>query len=149
MSSLLYKCLFGFFGSVGFGLVFRLKREELPFAAIGGFFSTYCYLLLLEGLEGNIFASAFIASLVIAIYSDILAKLLKVPAIGITVTAIIPIVPGRDLYYTMEYAVGKAFELSKAAALDTIFCTLGLAFGISAIYVLLEMGRNIRKVYSR
>lgn len=72
----------------------------------------------------SMFAGLFVASLFIAAFSEILARVLKAPVILLLVPMLIPEIPGGDLYYAMYDLVQRHFA----------------DFGNSANKVLMEAG---------
>ena len=56
-------------GSIGFALLYRLRPEHLPLAAVGGAITWGVYLLVLKYTE-NIFAAALIATVLCTFYAE-------------------------------------------------------------------------------
>ncbi|GAB6170455.1 threonine/serine exporter family protein [Clostridium carnis] len=121
--------LFAFFSSLGFGILFNIKGKKLFFAALGGgigwFISLYCSKL---GLSTS--ASFFIASVVFSIYSEIFARVLKTPVTTLVICALIPLVPGGGMYYTMYEAVTGNIMKSLETGITTLANAGSLAVGI-------------------
>ena len=57
--------------------------------------------MLCNGLGSDIF-QCFIATVVVSIYSEILARKCKAPTTCFQIVSILPLVPGGGIYYTME-----------------------------------------------
>ena len=68
-----------------------------------------------------------------AIYAEVLAYIYKTPTAVFFLISVIPLVPGRGLYYTMFYAVSTNWEQCGAFALSTFESAAGIALGICAI----------------
>lgn len=136
-----------FLGSAGFSLLFKIRKELLFPASFGGMLCWGVYLvganLILEG----IFAPTFAASAFAAVYSEQLAIKMKVPATILFIPTVVPLIPGSCLYYTMSYAVRKEWEQAGAYGYLTIQYALGIAIGMSLIYAIYQMRRNIRERY--
>lgn len=64
----------------------------------------WCVYLLCGGIKNDIIQS-FFAIIVVAVYSEIMARLYKAPATVYLVVGLIPLVPGGGIYYTMEYCI--------------------------------------------
>ena len=89
-----------FLATMGFGILFNIKGKNLIFAGIGGGISWFMY----EGgilLGFSVVASMFVSALVFSTYSEICARILKTPVTTIVICALIPLVPGGGMYYTM------------------------------------------------
>jgi uncharacterized membrane protein YjjB (DUF3815 family) len=69
---------------------------------------------------------------VAAIYSEVMARIRKYPAIGYLLVSIFPLLPGAGVYYTMHYAVKG--EMSRFA--EQGMHTISIA-GIMAVAILL------------
>ena len=80
----------------------------------------------------NVF-SMVIASAVVSLFSEILARKLKYPAINFIIPGILPLVPGLGLYNTMYSLVQKDYALAVSTGTDTLFKSGGIAIGILII----------------
>ena len=100
-----------FVGSLGFCMMFRLRAGLLVPASLGGLFCWAVYLTGAQYVEG-IFLPSFIASAFAATYAEVLARKLKAPATLFLIPAVVPLVPGSGLYYTISYAVQGDLEVS-------------------------------------
>ncbi len=122
-------------GTVAFGAVFQVRPKSLWITALGGgaVYSVYC---LAEALGAPIFLCALVCALVGAVYSEICARLCKAPAIVFLTPAIISIVPGGALYYTMSALVAgnTGFLFSKAT--QTLSISTGLVVGTIIVTIL-------------
>lgn len=132
----------GAFGSVGFAMIFRLRYRFLPLAALGGLLNWGAYLLLTH-FSATLFVACFLSSAASALYAEVLAKRLRAPAPLFLIPAVIPSIPGSNLYYTMAAAVGGDLAGVAKNALATCLWALGIAAGISAVLALLVIGRNL------
>ncbi|MBQ6895217.1 MAG: threonine/serine exporter family protein [Clostridia bacterium] len=122
-----------FLGSFGFGVIFNLRKKYIIQASIGGVFCWGAYLLTGLFAEG-VFLPTLVASAVAALYAEILARFLRVPATVIFVTAIIPLIPGSSLFYTMSHIVSGEIELFQKYGIETILFVLGITSGISIVW---------------
>ncbi len=118
-------------GTLGFGILFNMHGKKLLLASVGGMAAWGLYLLLHHWFHNEILCY-FLVALIIAAYAEVMARVLKTPAITFCITALIPLVPGGALYYSISYALeGSSQEfLSKAAH------TLGLAAALSVGIIL-------------
>ena len=74
-----------------------------------------------------------VASAVISLFSEILARKLKYPAINFIIPGILPLVPGLGLYNTMYALVQKDYALSASTGTETLLKSAGIAIGILII----------------
>lgn len=96
--------IFSFIGCVGFFILFNIHGFGGFLCAFGGVL-TWLVFRLTTMLGGNDFAGYFFATLVGAIYSEIMARIRKYPAISYLVISSFPLIPGAGVYYAMMYAV--------------------------------------------
>lgn len=142
---MIYQCFLAFIASLGFGILFNIRGKNLFFAALGGCISWFIYLILKTNGQSEIY-SLFISSIVFSMYSEICAKILKTPVTTIIICALIPLVPGAGMYYTMYEIINgnssKALELGLRAIGNAGTLALGIIF-VSTITRLLN---NLKKV---
>ena len=106
---LLISSVFCFIGCVGFSILFNIHKLGILLCALGGTIAGISYCITLELMQDGIsayFVSAFVASL----YSEILARIRKFPALSYLVISIFPMIPGAGVYYTMIWAVRGNME---------------------------------------
>ena len=83
--------------------------------------------------------ACFLASIVIAIYSEIMARIRKCPAIGFLVMGLLPLIPGSALYYTMNYAVRGNMTMFGTQGLRTVELAGLMAAGILLVSTIMRM----------
>ena len=91
-----------FTGSMGFAMIFHVRREKLFLASLGGMLAWGVYLLMGLVSDQDVVRS-FAASVFMTVYAEVLARVVKCPATLFIATGCIPLVPGSALYHTMEY----------------------------------------------
>lgn len=89
--------------SSAYGMVFDLKGTPLLFGALGGGIGWVVYKLLL--INFNYAFAFFIAAVVVAIYSEVMARVRKMPASVFILVGMLPLVPGEGIYLTMKALV--------------------------------------------
>ncbi len=133
-------CIFALIGCLGFAILFNIHGPGTFLCALGGVLSWAVYLIVLKLGYSDIFAY-FWSSLFASVYSEIMARIRKYPAISYLVVSIFPLIPGAGAYYTMNYAVRGEMELFASQGLHTA----GIA-GILAVGILL--GSTAFRMYS-
>lgn len=142
MNSIIVQIITAFIGSLGFGLMFNVRFKHLIPAALGGIFTWSIYLAA-EYITKTVLGPTIIASAFAAIYAEILAKTRKSPANQYLIVALIPLIPGSSLYYTMSYAVQSKLAQFKWYGFRTFQYAIGIAIGISLVWALGDMTRRI------
>ena len=106
--------LVSFFATFGFCIAFNIRGKKIFFAALGGAISWFFYSLPLQMGLSEI-SSLLLSSIIFSIYSEVLARIFKTPVTTFVVCALIPLVPGSGMYYTMREAISgnisKSLEL--------------------------------------
>jgi uncharacterized membrane protein YjjB (DUF3815 family) len=98
---------------LGFAIRVNLKGWKILYLALGGGLSWALYLIFLYYSNSLLF-SIFCSVALVCAYSEIVARLLKVPVSVFVTCAIIPLVPGSNLYYGMQgYIAGDTAIASK------------------------------------
>ena len=87
-------------GSVGFAIFLKMRGKQIVMAGAGGAVTWIVYLLT-ESMTGGLFIPYFTASVFVAVYAEIMARLNRAPATIFLTAAAVPLRPGVSLYYTM------------------------------------------------
>lgn len=103
-------CLGAAVGCLGFCLLYNIHGPGGLLCILGGVICWAVYLICLK-LGAGAVASYFWASVITAIYAETMARIRKYPAISYLVVSLFPLVPGSDVYYTMNYAVRGNTEM--------------------------------------
>lgn len=136
--------------SGAYAVVIGLKKPiRLILSAIGGGIAQVSfYLLLLSGLDSVI--CIIIASAICAAYSQVLARFQKTPSTVFVIPSILPLVPGKSLYYTMSYMLRGNTEKFISFGLNTLLIAIAIAFGlISVIAVFSAATSTLRKAKAK
>ena len=127
-----------FLGSLGFSLVFGLRRRYLFAASLGALLAWAVYLLA-EHTVGIAFLSNLLATAFAVVYAEVLAHRLKCPATLFLTPGIIPMVPGGSLYYAMSSVVRGEMTAARAYGAATLHAALAIAAGISIVLAVREL----------
>ena len=138
MREAVIQLLGAFVGSLGFALIFGMRRRYLFASALGALLGWAVYLLADALLESAFLPPLFAAAFAVS-YSELMAKALKTPATLFVIPAIIPLVPGGSLYYAMSYAVHRDLENARIYGTRTGECALAIAAGISIVLAFREL----------
>ncbi len=125
-----------FLGSLGFSLLYGLKRRHLLFASLGGLISWGMYLLFSFVFNQKaIFLPCFIATLITATYVNYISIRVKAPTHLFLLPAIIPLIPGSTLYYTFLNFYKKEWSLMFEFAGETFAFVFAIAAGMSVVWL--------------
>jgi len=123
------QCVFAFLGCAGFIILFNIHGKGCLLCALGGALTWAVYLIARQ-LSGSDLTAYFWAALFSSLYSEIMARIRKYPAISYLVISIFPIIPGAGAYYTMNYAVQGRMDLFASKGLFTAAIAGIMAVGI-------------------
>lgn len=125
-----------FAATVFFGFLLNQPIKTMVFSGLIATLGYGLYLAL-----GQTTVAYFIATLLIAVLCEIVARILKTATLFLT-SALIPIVPGIGLYRTMRYLVEDQYDQAVKVGSQTLFaiCAIALAVTVAAIFF-----ANIRK----
>lgn len=132
MNQAVLQLLMSLIGTFGFSLLFNVRGKKLLLASLGGMACWGLFLLLEKPVPGEPLRFFFCASFV-AVYAEILARILKTPATTFLIPCMLPLIPGSALYNTMRYALNKQWSKCLSQALYTLSLSLSLALGIIAV----------------
>lgn len=123
-----------FVASLAFSAVFKIRHKHLFYAGLCGM-CCYAVYYTVSVFVPSIFAAAFVSTLIAAFLSELLARIRHAPAIVFLIPAVIPTVPGGELYYAMRaFIVGQT-----AKAFSHLFVALKIGLGIALGIVCMSM----------
>ncbi len=143
-SDALLQVVMAFFGTIGFGMVFRSRGKKLFLAGVGGMLAWALFLLLGCWIESEPIRY-FIVSVIISIYAEVLARICKTPAGTFGILSLVPLVPGGGLYYSADYALSGDMQAFAAKALSTLSLTAMLSVGIVLVAALAKFISSVRR----
>jgi uncharacterized membrane protein YjjB (DUF3815 family) len=129
MTTYFIQVLTGVIGSIGFALIFNLKRAQIPYIIVGSGIGTAVYLFVYHFTQ-SAFLSNMLASVFCTASAEILARIRKAPATSFLIIHIIPLVPGGSLFYSMRSFILHDNEAFVRYATSTFYTAAGIAVGI-------------------
>ena len=144
---MLIQLVTAFTGSLGFALLFHVRKEKLLLASLGGLLAWGVYLLMGLATDQEV-VRYFAASVVLTVYAEFLARAVKCPATLFLVTAAVPLIPGGSLYHTMEYFMESDLDAFSHQGLNTVLLAVAIAVGMlfpSSIFQLMRRSGRISR----
>ena len=114
----------------GFTVILHIRGIKMLAACAGGALGWFVYFVLIHATSSVTLAS-FTASLAVGIFSEIMAVSFKSPATVFTVCAIIPLVPGGGMYYTMLESLKENMDKALVLGVETLFIAGAIAVGLA------------------
>ncbi len=129
MNPYVVQTLMGAIGSVGFAVLFNVRGKRLTLFFLGGALAWGVYLLCtLNG--GTMFMGLLLAAMTVALISEVLARVVHAPVLILLVPMLIPLIPGGDLYRTMDAMIRGEQDLFLANGTIAITAASAISLGI-------------------
>lgn len=132
-----------FLGSLGFGILYNIRGKKLILAGFGGLIG-WAFFLALGLLIDTELIRFCIVSMIISIYAEILARVLKTPTTTFITTSLIPLVPGRALYYTMSSVFGGDINTFFGNVMYTLSVAFAIAIGVVIVAASVRLGSRLK-----
>lgn len=132
-----------FLAALGFGVLFHIRGMNLFYAGISGAIGGVVYYGVLNMGYGEVLAVYF-ASLLFALYSEVMARTCQTPVTTFIVPGLIPLVPGGGMYEMMVFAVEGHADLLIDKALQTLSIAGALVLGLLCASAIVQMIQSIR-----
>lgn len=126
---MIIEVLSAFISTFAFGIVFNIKGKNLFFSALCGALGWFVYKFSIK-MGSSDTTALFFASVGLSVYSEIFARILKTPVTTFVIAALIPLVPGGGMYYTMVEAITGNVMKSLETGIKTLASAGVLALGI-------------------
>ncbi|MHB8172480.1 MAG: threonine/serine exporter family protein [Thermincolia bacterium] len=124
-----------FWASLFFGIIFTVPRNTLVVGALGGSLAWLVYKIMLKVYQVEVVA-LFIAALVVAVFGETMARVMKKTTSTLLVPAIVNLVPGAGAYYTMLALVKGDYQTGLVKGATTIFSAGAIAAGLAIVAIL-------------
>lgn len=122
----------------GFCVMFNIHGKGSVFCALGGGFTwTVFRLSQLAGID--LIGAYFVATIFAAVYSEIMARVRKYPAISYLVVSIIPLLPGAGIYRTTSCILLGDMTGFSSNGTQTISIAGAIAVGILIVSTLARL----------
>lgn len=112
------------------------------YASLGGAIAWFVFEI--TAIYGNDLIQYFAATVVLSLYSEIMARIHKVPVTVFLIAALIPLVPGSGIYYTMEHFIEGNTEEFLSTFIHTFAIAGSLAFGILLVSSLVYLWKKVQ-----
>ncbi len=126
----------GALGSVGFSILFGIRKKYIALISLNAGASWAVYLLV-DRCAGD-FAANIASAMFCSLLAAWMAHRIKVPKVVLQMPATVPMIPGGSLYYTMYYVFLGDAKLAQSYFLSTVRAIFGMAIGFAVVSVLLK-----------
>ena len=126
---MLIKVMSALLATIFIAILFQVPKRNVVLTALGGGLGCLINeLCLLAGLSD--FFSIFLASLTLAMYSEIMARVRKTTVPTFLISGLFPLVPGAGMYYTMLAIVHHELDNALSTGINTLSTAALMALGI-------------------
>lgn len=116
-------------GCLGFSILFNIHGPGGLLCTLGGVLTWATYMIVIA-LGGSDILGYLWATIFASVYSEVMARIRKYPAISYLVVSIFPLIPGASVYYTMTHAVKGDMASFADMGMRTIAIAGAIAVGI-------------------
>lgn len=124
-------------GVIAFAIYIEAPKKYLILGGILGAFEWFVYLMVLKE-HGVLFAS-FMATVIIAFLSHVVARIVKAPVTVFLIPGLLPLVPGAGMYRTVYQIVVGNRSLAMENLLETMQVAGLMAIGIFIVDSIFRM----------
>lgn len=118
-----------FFGSIFPVILFNIDRKKIIWTGFCGAIGWVTYLAVYKYTVSPVSAS-FAGSFVVGVYSELMARKLRTPAVQFSIPGIFPLVPGITAFNTINYIVEQNYSAAYSKGMQTVAVAGAIAFGI-------------------
>lgn len=118
--------------SFAFAAMFNIRGKKLWAASLIGMIGGVCaYLFTLQGMSKVM--ALFYSSMIVSVLSEVFARIYKTPVTCFLLSALIPLVPGTGMYYTMSNIVKEDYSYAFQLGIQTLFQASSIVIGSTMV----------------
>ena len=141
VQALILQTAAAFLAIYGFSIILNVPKKFLTCAGAAGGLCWFVYLLAIQ-TGSSLILAAFLSSFAVAVFSQILARILKAPVTVFLVAGILPTVPGASVYRCVYCLIQGLTELSTVYLIQTVQIAGAMAL---AIFIVDSVFRFVQK----
>lgn len=114
---------------LGFAHIYGVSKTSRP-AAIGCALLSWFSYTFVQSLGFGLVPAAFAATILVTLYAEIMARVLKRPAPSFLLMGLLPLVPGGSIYRAMLHLVNNRRPEATASAFEAFTLAAAMAGGV-------------------
>lgn len=139
-------CFVSLVACAGFVIVFNVHGFGKVLCALGGAITWAAYCIAVAfGCQPLL--GYFIATCVASVYSEIMARIRKYPAISYLVISVLPLIPGAGVYHAAQQAIRGDLELAASHGFNAIATAGVMAAGILVVTSIVRMWTTYKRLH--
>ena len=144
INEIIMPCVYSLIASIAFGVQFNIRFKHMITAGIGGTITQLIFIAF-EANEVSEMLCYFFSAAAVSVYSELMARRLRVPVNMYLVVGIIPLVPGGYMYNTMITLISGDVEMFSHQLAETFGIAGSIAMGVFAVSAIMRLIRIITK----
>lgn len=148
MNRMIQQLVTSFIATGAFGILFNIPRKKLLQCGLIGMIGWMVYVVLIDSHADTVVAT-LVAAFIIAIVSQMFAKMYKAPIIIFSVSGVIPLVPGGLSYDAMRHFVANDYNVAIQLAAKAFMISGAIAIGIVFAEVINQINKKLTKSRSK
>ena len=126
MFGFLFKFMLATASVFAFAMLDRARKTVVFISSLGGAITFTAEYFLLK-ISENVFLVYFLSASAVCLYSEIMARVKKIPVTVIMLPGIIPLVPGSLIYYSMRGLLSGDMVAYSENIVEVLLSTGGIA----------------------
>ena len=136
--------LAGMVSCIGFAYLFNCPQKHIMQSAFAGGLGWIAYYYTYQW-GCSVMVATLIGTLALSIVCEVFARKYKDAVSVFTIPAILPLVPGAGVYYTLLAVIEGDFSLAMVKGFNTLGCAMSIAIGIIMVSSLFKMILSTKK----
>ena len=124
-------------GATGLAMLFKSRARYLLVACASGVIVSGIYFILYIKW-GSVFIASMSGAVFAGTWAEIMARVMKAPTNIFLIPAIVPLLPGGSLFYTMYWWMQKNSQLYQYYKTNTVNMIFGITLGTLIASVIFE-----------
>ena len=142
MMHLFTQFLLALFATLGFAVIFRVPARHIPACVVVGALGWITYLLTDYSL-GSPVMGCFFGACMVGLCSAVSAHIFKEAMTIFIIPGILCLVPGANIFYTMEALLRSDIEKMAEVGIQTILMAGAIAMGLLAMGAVINVVRAL------
>lgn len=143
---LLKNFIISILSTAGFAVILKVPKKSIFLCSLCGSIGWMVYILAIQN-DIDIINSNLYSSIVIALLSEIFARINKEPVTIFIIPGIFCIVPGYGIYNTMKSLMDKNYSEASMVGFETMFIAGAIATGIIIVSSIFKIINKYKKKY--
>ncbi|MDO4179004.1 MAG: threonine/serine exporter family protein [Phascolarctobacterium sp.] len=141
--------VFAFIATCGFGFIIQVPFKAIPTSGIIGAIGWVVFVYISKGFGHSTVYANFTATVVVAVLSELFARLMKQPVNVYVIPGVIPLVPGLGMYNGMTKILSRHFEYGMSILMQACSDAGAIAMGmmlVTSIFRMIKISKEQKSI---